>query len=61
MPRPHGCQELTSAQRGEIIGSAFHGQNLSEIARELGCNRKTVKKWLVRQQDDGAEWAKSRQ
>lgn len=61
MPRPRGCQELTSAQRGEIIGRAFHGQNLSEIARELGCNRKTVKKWLDRQQDDGAEWAKSRQ
>lgn len=30
MPRPRGCQELTSAQRGEIIGRAFHGQNLSE-------------------------------
>ncbi|KAK3880798.1 hypothetical protein Pcinc_014719 [Petrolisthes cinctipes] len=40
--------------RGQFIGMWKVGKNISEIARETGVTRKTVRRWVLRYQKSGS-------
>ena len=61
MPRSRGSLELTQAQRGEIIGRIAQGATALDIARSLGIDKRTVKKWIRRHEaDDSKNWAQNK-
>lgn len=48
MNRPDQFKNLTVAQRGAIVGLSAAGLSHSAIARQLGCSRATVIRWIER-------------
>lgn len=47
-------------ERGVIIGRYLAGQSLSEISRDMGMSRNTVKLWVRRYEEEGNVSTKSR-
>lgn len=48
MNRPDHFKNLSVAQRGAIVGLSAAGLTHSAIARQLGCSRATVIRWIDR-------------
>ena len=53
MERTGPLKNLTIAQRGSIIHLDIAGRSVREIAEQLGCSEKTVRRWLDRHNDTG--------
>lgn len=47
-------------QRGIIIGRYQANQSISQITREMGISRNTVKKWIKRHEEEGDVSTRSR-
>ena len=47
-------------EKGQIITMREHGKTIGEIATELGRTKKTVKKWILRYEEEGEAGMKPR-
>lgn len=56
----HKNARLTPVGRGQMVGRVLRGESAAAVARSMGTTPKTVKKWLDRWKEAGAEGLRDR-